>query len=243
MWPYDSRQKCTVKEVLKLCGQYIRVLSFPNGRVPSTLVEMLQYCSNVQHLSLPSTKLDPEQVRKITHHMMCLQTLQLKVGDNVRDIKQLLIITGQLGELAISSTFYSYTEVNIVFKHWVELKLMPSSFNVIITTNFSNIIKAGLVDYVTQLTTIPTGTAAVFRIYDTCDKVPLSFSPTLPSFLLQFEATGQVTIPCVRFGMGLKNDVAVMTNCQDGGRTMCMVRYLTKSDDIVIQLDSTYCQM
>jgi len=52
VWPYyDSREECCV-----MCGEHIRVLAFPNySRAPSTLVEMLQYCSNVQHLSLPST--------------------------------------------------------------------------------------------------------------------------------------------------------------------------------------------
>ena len=52
----DTRNECcSVKEVLKVCVQHIKVLSFPYIRVPSTLVEMLQYCSSVQHLSLPST--------------------------------------------------------------------------------------------------------------------------------------------------------------------------------------------
>jgi len=64
-----------IKEVLKVGGQYIKVLSFPNSRVPSTLVEMLQYCSNV---SLPSTKLGYEQLSMIMHHMRCLQTLKLE---------------------------------------------------------------------------------------------------------------------------------------------------------------------
>jgi len=62
VWPcYDSREECSVKEVIKVCGQYIKVLSFPKCRVAFTLVEMLQCCSNVQYLSLPSTKLDSKE--------------------------------------------------------------------------------------------------------------------------------------------------------------------------------------
>ena len=73
VWPYyDSREEYSLKEVLKVCGQHIKVLSLPYSRVPSTLVEMLQYCSDVQHLSLQSTKLDPEQLTKTMHHMRCL---------------------------------------------------------------------------------------------------------------------------------------------------------------------------
>ena len=77
VWPYyNSSEECSVKEVLKMCGQHVIMLSFPYSRVASTrLIEMLQYCSNVQHLSLPSTKLDPEQLRMTIHHMGCLQTL------------------------------------------------------------------------------------------------------------------------------------------------------------------------
>ena len=93
VWPYyDSSEECSVKEALKVCGQHIKMLSFPYSRVTSTrLVEMLQYCSNVQHLSLPSRKLDPEQLRMTIHHMGCLQTLELTV-DNNSDIKQLLLL-------------------------------------------------------------------------------------------------------------------------------------------------------
>ena len=87
-------------EVLKVCGQHIKVLSLPNSRVPSALIEMLQYCSNVQHLSLPSTILDPE------HHMGCLQTLELKMADSDGDIKHLLLNTGKLKELTIFSNYF-----------------------------------------------------------------------------------------------------------------------------------------
>ena len=102
---YDSHEEYSVKDVLKVCGQHIKVLSFPNSRVPSTLVEMLQYCSNVQHLSLPSTKLDPEQLTSTIHHMKQLQTLELKM-DNDSDIKKLFLNTGQIKDLTIVSTKY-----------------------------------------------------------------------------------------------------------------------------------------
>jgi len=37
VWPYyDSGEECSMKEVLKVCGQNIKVLSFPYSRVPST---------------------------------------------------------------------------------------------------------------------------------------------------------------------------------------------------------------
>ena len=37
VWPYyDSSEECSVKEVLKVCGQYIKMSSFPYSRVTST---------------------------------------------------------------------------------------------------------------------------------------------------------------------------------------------------------------
>ena len=102
VWPcYNRHEECCVKEVLKVCGQHIKVLSFPNSRVSSTLVEMLQYCSNVQHLSLPSTKLYPKQLGNIIHHVRFLQILEVKADD---DIKNLLSKTAKLKELVISAS-------------------------------------------------------------------------------------------------------------------------------------------
>ncbi|XP_065908495.1 uncharacterized protein [Dysidea avara] len=231
VWPYyDSSEECSVKEVLKVCGQHIKMLSFPYSKVTLTrLVEMLQYCSNVQHLSLPSTKLDPEQLRMTIHHMGCLQTLELKV-DNDSDIKQLFLNTGQLRELTIILNRCRFDLPPKLFKYWKESQFKPPSFNVISSTDYSSTEK--LVNYATQFTTIPTGTTANFRLYNRPRKLPLNLFHTLPYYQLQVEGSGQVTIPCVKlsdFGiLGLDNDVALMTDCQCGGRTLCMVMYLER---------------
>ncbi|XP_065920439.1 uncharacterized protein [Dysidea avara] len=191
---------------------------------------MLQYCNNVQHLSLPSTTLDPEQLRNIIHHMGCLQALEfkvLKVGDG-SEIKQLLLNnTGQLRELTIISDTYYYLKPRELFTYWKILKFRPSRLNFIAIVNYNNFER--LAFYVSELNTIPTGTTAIFRVYNKSTKVPINFSPTLPHFQLQLEESGQVTIPCVKlsdFGiLGLDNDVAVMTDCQYGGKTVYMVKY------------------
>jgi len=227
VWPYyDSLEEHTLKEVLKVCVQHIKLLSFPYSKLPSTLVEMLQYCSNVLHLSLPSTKLNNTQLRKTIHCMRCLQTLELMVGNDT-DIKQLLYDTNQLRELKIISDYYDLIDSRKLFKHWKELQFMPPSFKVFTPRDY------GLINYLAHSanrpTNIPTGTTAKFRIYDSYSKVPLSSSPLFPCFQFQIEGCGQVTTPCVKlsdFGiLELKNDVAVMTNCQYDGRTMYMVSF------------------
>ena len=112
----------------------IKVLSFPNSRVPSTLVEMLLYCSNVQYLSLPSTKLHPGN----TIHLRCLQTLEIKV-DECDDIKYILLDTGSLKVLTM---FLNQMSSNIkgLLKHWIELEMRPSSVNIFAATLFSEVI-------------------------------------------------------------------------------------------------------
>ena len=238
VWPYyDSRDECSVKEVLKVCGEHVKVLSFPSSRVPS-LVEMLQYCSNVQHLSLPSTKLVPEQLRKAIHHMGCLQTLELK-ADNECQIKQLLFETGQLREITLFLPSYRYYLLKQLFKYWIKIELKPLILHVYITLVERSRECLNLIGCVTRLTKIPTSTTAIFRLYD--DKVPLNFSPALPYFQLQFEKFGKVTTPSIKlseFGiLRLHNDVAVMTDCQYGGRMMYMLRCQT-DDRIVNKLNS-----
>ena len=190
VWPYyGSLEECSMKEVFKVCGQHIKVLSFPNSRVTPMLEDILQYCSNVQHLSLPLIKLDPQQVRKTIHHMGCLQTLELKV-DNDDEIKQLLTDTIQLRELVVTSNVVgNYLEL---FKYWEELEFRPSNFKLISIECCNN----RLVDYVAQLTNIPTGTDASFRMYCRHIRTPLSFP--FPYFQFQFEGSGKVTIPCIK---------------------------------------------
>ena len=207
VWPYyDSREEYSVTQVLKVCGQHIRTLSFPN-KVPSTLVEMLQYCSNVQHISLPSA--NPEQLLMMIHHIRHLQTLELKV-DCDSDIEQLFLCTSHLKEITIISN--SGANYGDLFKHWKEKKFMPPSCNVIAFGFIES-----LLDHTAQ--SIPSGTTASFRVFCAHSKVT-----TLPYFQIQIERSGQVTTRCAKlsdFGiLGLKDDVVVMTDCQYGGKTV-----------------------
>ena len=195
VWPcYDGCEEFSVKEMLKVCGQHFKVLSFPSSRLPSTLIKMLQYCSNVQHLSLPSTKLDSTQVRNTIHHMEFLQTLELKVECNTHLI-QLLHTTGQLRELTIFCDSFIGTNIMVLclFMVWKESQFMPSCFNVVVPEHCNDI--ENLIKYVTQH--IPVGITANFRVYNRSSKVPLNFSPTFPSFQLRLEFD-QVTTPFVK---------------------------------------------
>jgi len=168
--------------------------------------------------------------------MGCLQTLEVYCYD----VKDLLYYTGKLKQLTIYLYVYSPNQLEISFKHWIELKMRPPSINAIIHDDSLYISTVKLLDYAAQITAIPSDTNARFRVYGKCNKICLNFSPTFPLLQLQFTPTGQVTTPRVKlsdFGMlGLNNDVAVMADCQYGERIMHMVRYQA-NDNIVSRLN------
>jgi len=224
---YDSCEECRMKEVLKVCGQQIKVLFFPFSRVPPTLVEMLQYYSNVQHLSLPSTKLRSRQLRRITKAMQHLETLEFKIRydwdeerwysdgrqgkaleKNDKKAEKVLSYTGHLKEIRIISEL----KIEKLFTYWRNNQFRPPNCSIISNRSFEHLLK-----YAAQQYHNPTGTTASFRVFKLHSK---AFTP--PVLELQIEVSGQITTPCVKlndFGiLGLENDLAVMTDYQYNGQ-------------------------
>ena len=178
--PYcDSNEEDAVNEMLRVHGKHIKTLSFLQCKLlPSTMVKMLQCCSNVQHFNLSSTTLDPDQLRRITDHMQYLQSLELKI-EFKSDMKKLLHAACQLKQLTIVTDLYSQALI-----HWDKLVLKPANFKLIMP-NFCciNNSSSHLVDLVSHLqwsTTIPTGTTVNFRLYNRASKVSLNFPPRFP---------------------------------------------------------------
>ena len=217
VWPYyDSREECCLKEVFRVSGEHIKLLSFPDSTIPPTLVETLQYCSNVQHLSLPSTMLDPEQLRITVNHMRNLQTLEFNVDKYaISAIEQLFLNVVHLKELTVfSSTYQNYLED--LFKHWMLVGFRPLNFKFV--TPEARV--QSLLDYARiKLTFIPACTAN-FKVYTKSNKVPLKFTASLPYFQLHLDGSaGKVMtispVKCSEFG----HDLATMSDTQYGGRT------------------------
>ena len=226
--PYcDSSEEDTVKEMLRVHGKHIKTLSFPQCKLlPSTMVKMLQCCSNVQHLNLSSTTLDPDQLREITDHMQYLQSLEIKI-EFKDDMKKLLHAACHLKQLTIVTDLYSQGLI-----HWNKLVLKPANFKLILSSFcFINNSSSHLVDLVSHLqwsTTIPTGTTANFKLCNRASKVPLNFSPTFPQLQFELEGSGQVTAPFVKLsdcGIVGIHDVAMVTDCEYGTKTLYMVRF------------------
>ena len=137
IWPhYDFREERCIENVLKSCGRHVKQLSFPDHAIH---VKSLQYCNNVLRLSLPSVKLNVNQLRTIMQSMKKLQYLDvLWVSKN--DVKSLLLILGYpvygrtIKELTIREQVKdsSRTEALVLLlNEWTASMLVPHMLNVV----------------------------------------------------------------------------------------------------------------
>ena len=71
VWPlYGRREERAVINVLKTCGQHIKIFNFPDYVAPSKLLRMMGHCRHVTHLILPSEpELHPESISTTVQHM------------------------------------------------------------------------------------------------------------------------------------------------------------------------------
>ena len=132
VWPWHHTGD--VNNVLKVCGQHVKRLFFPNHMTFSKLMKILEYCSNVMELSLPTTMLDPVQLKKILLHMKHLQKLDIQWGDDTElrelfgmDLKELTIRTDEKSP----SGSYQQTGPWEPIEDWMIKKFVPQKLNVI----------------------------------------------------------------------------------------------------------------
>ena len=87
VWPhYHPGDEGCVNNVLKLYGQHVKRLSFPQHVIPSKTVEMLGRCDNMTDLSLPAAKLNHQQLQKIFPVMNNLQWLDVQWDIEIRQL-------------------------------------------------------------------------------------------------------------------------------------------------------------
>ena len=80
VWPYyHTEDEGCVNSVLKVCGEHVKQLSFPDMKMPtSQLLSTMAYCCNTVSLRLPSTALNSELLDDIFTCMGHLQTLDIR---------------------------------------------------------------------------------------------------------------------------------------------------------------------
>jgi len=99
IWAHlDINEERCVKNVLKSCGQHVKRMSFPDHVMPSKLTTLLQHCINLIELSIPSSKLSPNQLAKVMQSAENLQDLDIQWTSQ---IYPLLEVCGRLKVLTV----------------------------------------------------------------------------------------------------------------------------------------------
>ena len=191
---YRSSDEGCMNNVLKVCGQHVKQLSFPHHVTPSKLVKMLDYCNNVIELSLPTTKLNPDQLETVVQIMTHLQ--KLEVWLEMHEIIQVLELVKNLTELTIrlqiqdgavpdySKKIYSWVDC------WVSNNYHPP--NLTIVTRSHSLMMNIMWKCWESCHELPSGCTACLRLYRSF-KSPLEFYPVTPDFQIDFN--DQVSIP------------------------------------------------
>jgi len=216
VWPYYySGDEGCVKNVLKLCGQHVKRLSFPNRVTsPSRLVKILGYCSNAIQLSLPTTQLDPELLGRIIH----MRKLDIQWDNNIIQLLEvvagaynmkLLTIRVQSHHLDVNSYLHRKvsTDTELWLHYWMSHGCIPHKLNFIteLASFYVDALINGWINLNNKSVTHQTGHLEFY----TRLKVPLDLYPVIPQFKVDF---GKGTsLPCVKSSkvglQGLEKDV------------------------------------
>jgi len=235
VWPhYHADDEGCVDSVLKVCGVAIKKLYFPDHVTPSTLLKLMKYCSNVINLSIPTTKLDPEQVGQVVQHMGCLQRLDIQWDFN---IKQLLSVTSEnLTELTIRVQVMKNGDnyerefsisIDSWLPYWMSDGFRPQNLN-IVTEYADNFFWTPLYDNLLETWTtskfLP-GCNGHIKFFTTT-KASLHLFTVAPKFQLDFSDSARLPhVNASQFGLlGLKNELLVLTNCTQCDETVYMAK-------------------
>ena len=140
VWPYYyPGDECCVNSVLRSCGQHVKQLSFPHHVITtSKLIETLSYCCNAVELSLPTTKLEPEQLGEIFVCMEHLQSLDIQWENDIRKMLEIVQHARvNLKELTIRQMWVTYdvfddAEIEQWLNYWIVKGYVPPSLNCVI---------------------------------------------------------------------------------------------------------------
>ena len=182
-WPYfDIREKRSVDSALKSRGEHVKRLSFPDHVVP---LKILQHCCHLVQLSLPSAKLNRNQLRIVVKSLKKLEYLDV-LWTSKNDIKHLLSVGANLKEITIRVQVTDsslYGAVYLLLSEWARLKSVPPTLN-LVTTAVTQVFDV-LEQWLTSNLALLVGYTGHLKVY-TYFKIAIGSVPTLPKFQLQF---------------------------------------------------------
>ena len=124
--------------MLKLYGQYVKRLSFPDYvPTPSKLTALLQHCFSLVELCIPTRKLSPDKLKKIIQPLGKLQSLDILWTD---DIYPLLMICNKLKKLTVRVERKPSERLNSLqnwswLDQWISEGFLPQTINVVVGSN------------------------------------------------------------------------------------------------------------
>ena len=209
VWPYyHTDDESCMKNVLKVCGQHVKQLSFPN-HVTSTSISVttLAYCSNVVQLSLPTTKLNSEQLGEILLHMEHLQNLDVRWESDIKQLLELIILyCMNLEELTIreiwlhsihlrGSGFAKLMEPWI--HYWKSSGFVPHKLHIAVV-EYTDELFLELEDFLLMesqksISTSPNSGFGQLMLY-TSLTMPMDLVPVLPVFQVEFGQTASLPL-------------------------------------------------
>jgi len=234
---FNAKEERCVKNVLKGCGEHVRQFSFSHHVMPSKLIAMLKYCSNIVHLSIPTTRISIDQLGKAVDVLRNLESLDIS-WNHVDDVNPLLLICAGLKELTIrekrkrlmhNPSVYYYCNTSPLHswvEKWIKKGFCPQTLNIIIVARIS---VTELIDQWVDYN--PSSTSGYLNVYRSL-KVPMDLYPALPEIQLQFGQS--CTLPFVKASkcglLGLENDLLSLTSCADGKKVLHRARMVRSSN-------------
>ena len=219
---YDTREELCVKNVLKRCGEHIKRLAFPGYLTPK-LNEMLQYCNNVRHVSLPVVMtLSPDQLALLgeaVQHMKHLHTLDIGWDTAAVDIKSVLLIGARLHELTLFIRECALLKYDSWLDEWLGVGCRPSTLNIIFTIRPIR-SKPDFKRWHEWNSRVPAGRTACLQVYP-CLRLSLNLSLVMPIFQVEFgQAAAFPYVQAKQCGLqGL--EYLQLTDCCKDGKVSC----------------------
>ena len=226
VWPYhlNGYEGC-MNDALKHCGQYIRRFFFPTHVTPSKLPRMFEYCSNVIQLSLPTTKLDPQQLGSALQQLRDLQRLDVQWDTKFKELLELIGIN--LKEVTIrvkvtnsshNSASYICSSIDLCLQYWSSNSFTPKYLK-FVAKRHPLFMKALWKNWNTLNHNSLGSCTGHIKVYSNL-KASLNLSPVVPVFQLDFgQPVASRFVKATRFGfVGLMNDSLQLTDGTHGGK-------------------------
>jgi len=239
MWPYyHTGDENRVNKVLKVCGRYVKRLSFLDYVREDKLIGMLGNCSNLIYLRLPETRLSAKALEAVLLQLKHLQRLDVRWCD--RDIKQLLELLNDtnLKKLTIRLDFVYYENTGHAswMHYWLLKKFSPQQLNFVTYKFYFNQLYKMYSElwafWVAFNFKSPVGHAGQIKLYSNLNS-PMNWSLPLPLLQLDFGQTA-VSPYVSASNFGLQSDLLILTDYTCGSKVVHKAAIKDMHDEVKV---------